>query len=1279
MFGNNTGSFNLADAGKYYCDDNPANGSYDVATESLMTPFGTKETSSDPSGWPKDECAATVRPVTQAPVNFSSLYDFGSLAEFRKQVDNSMAGMMRDCAECHVGGGAHEFIITDPTANLLPPDPRQPLRSFDSSAWNVGYNTYNYFIDQYDEDNDGIIGEVLPQNYSDTGVLEVDCFMCHLEGYDWEARKDAIRTGKFDASRPAGAGFLVPPYDVCSNDANTQCTDAAVDCVQPTFRCEKDPTGAVIPSCVNDTDCFILVPTQVCAGDTITPCTTGQDCIDAGVAGPCTTTFPDYGPCDYLLPTCVGSAGPPIIDGTNVTYNSADDQSAPLQEFDPGSGPVLILSSDVLSRLDEVPSGDNCSSCHFVEFQADWKKRGASWPSDAHFESLGEAGRDTEVHRYAGYSCVDCHSPVAANNNAPYEAGADASDVTDSQVDENLMDKRGNPISGYTWTGIADTTLGHDVAKAEVPYGTLWNALDNTMYRCRTCHIDRIYPSALKTQFEEDIDGNIIYGPHNDAGVGQPEPVRKPGPVPPDPNVPGGAHEIYGLLYNYIQSGRDGGGSPGVVGPDGVFVGNANHIDVMACDACHTRKLGAGVDSQTGLNYGTGAAMVDLTGVDDEGRLFDAENINIQRTIEDNLVRAWQYDSKLDKHIMTIKHGLISMFWRDVDENPANPDDASFVDINADGQSGFMDPVKQIDVGAAMKHYSGGPLQNLTHDGVITQGEIDTQRAALEEYLTAIGIDPTSSAQLRLSFQGILFRSNHGTSPKEYAWGHGGCLDCHLDGAGFYNGDYELKGETLTLGWDNTGEQYVEPFFNVNNADYDNSTGGTPDPTDPNDYQQTDFDPLLMPKGLIGRTLAVQVASGTTNTLRNVDRSELLYEADSTVAGGPGPRTMVSGDIHGTRADIVNHLNNALEITFTNFNLADHQGFMSFADTCLVCHEDLVPPIDAPTGFDSRHHPTHMRIKEYDGSNTLTCTDCHESSGFGVKTTITVTNDWLDWVKGLDNNPSTESDGLPDTDTFSPQPVFTEPGCNEWAIDNADGIPGTADDYVCVEEVPGVETGYHTCATLCHPQVEAQPGVCNDNGADCTSNDVSTCGTPATAFCVTEFSNGAVTAYLSALPSPDTDRVVSLDASRSSCEGASGCSFVFDPLDCTVIGGNGAEVVVVSCPDVTPRTFSAVVTDIDSGDIARAIAVATPTIVEVPVPIQDINVANNGDGTCTASATDVGIAVRARIYWGDRTSTTVTDPAAELAVPGITHSCGTTVRVVLYDVNYNITEFTLTP
>jgi hypothetical protein len=42
------------------------------------------------------------------------------------------------------------------------------------------------------------------------GVLEMDCLLCHLKGYDYAGRIHMLREARFDASRTVGAGVGAP-------------------------------------------------------------------------------------------------------------------------------------------------------------------------------------------------------------------------------------------------------------------------------------------------------------------------------------------------------------------------------------------------------------------------------------------------------------------------------------------------------------------------------------------------------------------------------------------------------------------------------------------------------------------------------------------------------------------------------------------------------------------------------------------------------------------------------------------------------------------------------------------------------------------------------------------------------------------------------------------------------------------------------------------------------------------------------------------------------------
>ncbi|QWV92401.1 PKD domain-containing protein [Geomonas oryzisoli] len=124
----------------------------------------------------------------------------GQLA-YKQKVDNSNAGVMRDCAECHVGGGMNEYVYANMSTSTYKPHERASLRTFDFGS---AVTAWNYFIDIFNTDLTKR-GEVVKQDYAQTGVLEMDCLMCHQTGYDWAARKEAVRNGEFDASRAVGA------------------------------------------------------------------------------------------------------------------------------------------------------------------------------------------------------------------------------------------------------------------------------------------------------------------------------------------------------------------------------------------------------------------------------------------------------------------------------------------------------------------------------------------------------------------------------------------------------------------------------------------------------------------------------------------------------------------------------------------------------------------------------------------------------------------------------------------------------------------------------------------------------------------------------------------------------------------------------------------------------------------------------------------------------------------------------------------------------------------
>ena len=838
---------------------------------------------------------AMVKPQAKKPVIFGALYDYGDAAMFAKRVDNSQAGIMRDCAECHVGGGAMEYV---PVAmgTELSEGARPELRANPAILAGTQYNTFNYFIDQYDENNDGILGQVLPQNYADTGVMEMDCLMCHMEGYSWDDRVQAIRKGNFDASRVAGAGLGT--------------ADNAV------------------------------------AGST-----------GVGLDG-------------------TSSAG----YGKTVTYDTD------LMVADDGNGNAT-LSAAALAKIQAVPPSENCSSCHMDMHAVDWKKRGDTWHKDMAYE--------TEVHGSLG--CMGCHTRDDGKEMDPNNTIAGTPDTPE-------------------WTGKASgagtdaKTLGHDPSKGNAPYGSLWNMNDNNVRTCAGCHL------------ASENKSYVGFG-------GAPDPTLR--------------HAQMGLTQTLIQ--KTGMGKM-------MGTANGNHLDIITCEACHTRKLGHGptnqptypnnLDSHKSLyEWGTGGAMVDGTGPDPDGRNTDHENLYVERTMENNLAYAWQGNK------ISVRNALVSMFWLDKDDTFG--DKYSGIDVNGDGQGGGSDPVLSTHVMAALRTAGYAAM---TSDGDMNGTEIDQHAAALKSYL--MGVDPANSAaKLKLSLMGVFFKVNHGTTPAANAWGAGGCKDCHGANKGFYNGPYDMKPRDLQASWSNKGAlnwsaiegggpgwKYVVPYTAVNTDNYSGRDvsvpicssyyGPTARPAAPEtpaqaaarlgtavpvtgdvcaapgtigdinygtatgtwtvyalgkikaDTQFTDFHPTVWAKGQPGRSIALATASGTANTIRTMDRSEGLWEANfkPTNANYDGRITGTNGFVYSTRAAWVSYLNG-----LDNYRPAIHAAHASY--DCSVCHSDgdgvvggrnatyaLVsdPALDADEQFTFTIRPV---------TNTATCaTACHDAA-----------------------------------------------------------------------------------------------------------------------------------------------------------------------------------------------------------------------------------------------------------------------------------------------------------
>jgi hypothetical protein len=122
----------------------------------------------------------------------------------------SFSFMTAGCGDCHPGGGLAEFDregkrydrwMTDPDSGLKP------------------------------ESGNGFDGDYYQAPWSETGVIEADCLLCHLPEYDMDARKTQIKKLNFRWAAGAGAGFASVTGSIAENTV-------------PKIVCDKDAFNA---------------------------------------------------------------------------------------------------------------------------------------------------------------------------------------------------------------------------------------------------------------------------------------------------------------------------------------------------------------------------------------------------------------------------------------------------------------------------------------------------------------------------------------------------------------------------------------------------------------------------------------------------------------------------------------------------------------------------------------------------------------------------------------------------------------------------------------------------------------------------------------------------------------------------------------------------------------------------------------------------------------------------------------------------------------------------
>ncbi len=126
---------------------------------------------------------------------------FGDENAFKAAVDLGVFAFIRECGSCHVGGGPgveNPFGFAGFASRYLD----DPVRDAALDSGSVALNAWDYYV--------AADGTVVRGDWTASGVLDVDCLMCHLEGYDHLARNAELRSAaRFGPAAAVGAGLGV--------------------------------------------------------------------------------------------------------------------------------------------------------------------------------------------------------------------------------------------------------------------------------------------------------------------------------------------------------------------------------------------------------------------------------------------------------------------------------------------------------------------------------------------------------------------------------------------------------------------------------------------------------------------------------------------------------------------------------------------------------------------------------------------------------------------------------------------------------------------------------------------------------------------------------------------------------------------------------------------------------------------------------------------------------------------------------------------------------------
>ncbi len=99
------------------------------------------------------------------------------------------------CGSCHAGGAGMEY---------------------DRDG-----NRYDDYLSEHPDLRDSLDGDYYKSNWDKTGVVEADCFICHLVDYDFEGRQEQLQSGNYQWAVVAGSRFGQVNGSVANGDVPT--------------------------------------------------------------------------------------------------------------------------------------------------------------------------------------------------------------------------------------------------------------------------------------------------------------------------------------------------------------------------------------------------------------------------------------------------------------------------------------------------------------------------------------------------------------------------------------------------------------------------------------------------------------------------------------------------------------------------------------------------------------------------------------------------------------------------------------------------------------------------------------------------------------------------------------------------------------------------------------------------------------------------------------------------------------------------------------------------